>query len=278
MASKLENDCFMESPLSTMVSRKDAMRVWGFTEQDLRSLDNSAVLSVRRGQDGIFYTPIQLRSLRDHISETSRLDRDMIPEVVIRRQIPKSDLDLEHLRFFAKSGKLPGRKGPETYMYRKEDVQRCLAVEFITLEMRVPVHIQIEFPEPKYGLKLFGPLYGPSKLCYFGKDVAAILKLFDRFSTSSDAVHRTRSQDNITKHRATQDDNRVEEERSQDSRVEDRGSQDSMVENREFDSSWVEQEGSQDNRVELGGYQDNVVGQRGSESEDNIGIGLSGSY
>ena len=52
MASKLENgnivfirikvivmysahvsDCFMESPLSTMVSRKDDMRVWGFTEK-----------------------------------------------------------------------------------------------------------------------------------------------------------------------------------------------------------------------------------------------------
>ena len=72
----------------------------------------------------------------DHISETSKVDLDMIPEVVIRRlnliqlspactswcycrQIPRKDLDLESLRHFAERGKISGRKGPETYMYRK---------------------------------------------------------------------------------------------------------------------------------------------------------------
>ena len=165
----------------------------------------------------------------------------------------------------------------------------------VYLGSRVPVHIQIEFPEPKYGLKLFGPLYSPSKLCYFGKvilflkkflytlilkDVAAILKLFgSRSSTCPDAGHRTRSQDNISNHRATQD-SRAEQEGSHDSRVEDRGSQDSMVENIESEQEGsldisVEFEGSQDSRVELGGYQDNVLGHIGSD--ENIGSGLSGS-
>ena len=171
----------------------------------------------------------------------------------------------------------------------------------VYLGSRVPVHIQIEFPEPKYGLKLFGPLYSPSKLCYFGKvilflnnfflytlilkDVAAILKLFgSRSSTCPDAGHRTRSQDNISNHRATQD-SRAEQGGSPDSRVEDRGSQDSMVENIESDGRREEQEGSldisvefegsQDSRVELRGYQDNVLGHSGSD--ENIGSGLSGS-
>ena len=48
----------------------------------------------------------------------------------------------------------------------------------VYLGSRVPVHIQIEFPEPKYGLKLFGPLYSPSKLCYFGKVILFLNNFF----------------------------------------------------------------------------------------------------
>ena len=85
LVSRLESEVkSMKAPLPTMVPRRDAQRLWGFTEKDLKLIDSSAILSSKRGQRGIYYSELDLRALQDQIDMSSLVEPDMIPEVVIR--------------------------------------------------------------------------------------------------------------------------------------------------------------------------------------------------
>ena len=182
LVSRLESEVkSMKAPLPTMVPRRDAQRLWGFTEKDLKLLDSSAILSSKRGQRGIYYSELDLRALQDQIDMSSLVEPDMIPEVVIKRQLPMKALNLDMLRLFAIRGKQPRSKGKETFMYMKDEVERCLNVRFVTREMaeyvdyihqdKVPRMLQLELPDPQYGVKLSGDVYCQAKLCYFGERI-----------------------------------------------------------------------------------------------------------
>merc|ERR1719186_2160144 len=154
------------------------------SDKDLTLVDNSAYISSKWGQEGIFYPEAEMRALQQHLRDVSVVEPDMIPEVMIKRQVPKRKLHLEQLRLLAVRGKRPGQKGRETFFYKKEDVEKCLKLklisehdregtDFITFDKVSPI-LQLELPTPKLGMKVFCPVYSQAQLCYFPPEVETI--------------------------------------------------------------------------------------------------------
>lgn len=184
---KKEPSKVLAYPPDTFVVRRKAFRDWGLTEKDLKLLDESAYLSKKRGKEGVYYSRGDIRALFQHSKDTKLVTEDMIPEVVIKRSLPKKMVDLDRLRLRSVRGKKPRSRGRETYFYKKEDVEDCLSIRVIKDEQvgvdyipseRVPVILQLEMTPTKFGLVLPAPgqMSMKAELCYFQPQVGDLLR------------------------------------------------------------------------------------------------------
>jgi len=175
----------------TFVSITDAKRKYKLCDEDLQSLKGRAIVATKFGQEGIFYPLEDVESLKN--SKINPVTADMIPENLIRRQLPrdfKTAGMFERLRKFAATWELPGHvgtreghKGRPTYFYTKEVLKRELGLEVITEEMEegidylefssVLIEARAELSHPPLALNVGSPSER-AKRCYFREQVEHI--------------------------------------------------------------------------------------------------------
>lgn len=168
-------------PPSSFVTRREAFRKWGLNYKDLEALSAVAYVTKNQGQEGVYYPEAEIRALKQHIEDSAEVQPDMIPEVMIRRQVPKKKLKLEELRHMGVRGRKAGHKGRTTLYYKKKDVERCLDLKVITDKMqegvdyilfkKVPAMLTLQLPSPSLGIKTYGQVYNQAQLYYFRPDV-----------------------------------------------------------------------------------------------------------
>jgi len=154
-------------------------------------LKASAIVATKLGQEGIFYPLEDIQSLKN--SKINPVTADMVPENLIRRQLPrdfKTPGMFDRLRKFAATWELPGHvgtreghKGRPTYFYTKEVLKRELGIEVITEEMKegidylefssVLIEARAELNYPPLAINVGLPSER-AKRCYFREQVEHI--------------------------------------------------------------------------------------------------------
>ena len=87
----------------------------------------------------MFYSEADISALAQNRRDIAVVKEDMIPEVAIKRQLPKNKVNLQQLRLVSVRGKRPGNKGRETYFYKKEYVETRLNVRIISQEDQIGI-------------------------------------------------------------------------------------------------------------------------------------------
>ena len=81
------------------ISKSSAMRKEHLTSDDLEKIKASAIYGVRKGQEGIFYPPIDIKTLVFEKESLNKIDDEMLSEATILKQLPKGYFDREYLDY-----------------------------------------------------------------------------------------------------------------------------------------------------------------------------------
>ena len=118
------------------VSRWDAMRTYGLSTEVLKKLDRVAIMGRRRNKTvGLFY-PLEDVSMLAVEHRDRWVDKEMVPESRVKKQMDSKDVDLEELRIEGVWGRQRGRRGPECYWYSEETLERLLGVSVIPADWK----------------------------------------------------------------------------------------------------------------------------------------------
>jgi len=134
LVSEVRKDCNRNLAFipSGYISMTDALRKpYSLTEKDLESLRSLAVYGDKRGQQGIFYPPGEVRALSTAKKSSQDITENMISEATLVKQLPKILLDLKSLRPLGVKGSKPGHKGRQTTYYTIGDVQETLGLKVL---------------------------------------------------------------------------------------------------------------------------------------------------
>jgi len=194
------------------VSISEVTRKFNLSDDDLLPLKGAAVVATRYGQEGVFYPLEEIESLNS--SKINTVTADMIPENLIRRQLPRDSKFpgmFEKLRPFSSTWELPnhvgrreGHKGRPTYYYTQDVLKRELGLEVITKEMvegidylemtSVLIEVRAELSYPPLAINVGVPS-DRARRCYFREQVEYIgtrwNKKLTRKSTRCAAVQKS---------------------------------------------------------------------------------------
>jgi len=176
-------------PPAGYVTRTDAMRNFKLSEDDLSPINLEAVYSEKNGQGGIYYPVLAVEALELEKKEREEIDKAMLSEAAILRQVPKSHFEpnylegLAGLRNLGLRGSRDGHKGKSTLFYSVETVETYLKVRVVLptevegvdyIRMKnVPSGIQQDVSNPVLSIWAEGS-YGMAEFCYFDLQVSEI--------------------------------------------------------------------------------------------------------
>jgi len=186
---KKEKRRILAYPPAGYITRTDAMRNFKLSEDDLTPINPEAVYSEKNGQGGIYYPVLDVEALELKKKEHTEIDKSMLSEAAILRQVPKSHFEpnyregLAGLRKLGVRGSRDGHKGKSTLFYSVETVETYLKVRVVLptevegvdyMRMKnVPSEIQRDVANPVLSIWAEGS-YGMAEFCFFDLQVSEI--------------------------------------------------------------------------------------------------------
>lgn len=163
------------------VSRWEARRNPYFLKiQDLKKIDEVAILGKRHGTSGIFYPKEDVRILSQEINW---IPSSYISEARVLKQMKASTYDLDELRTVAVRGKIKGTRGLPTNYYSEENLFNMLGVSVIPekwIETRDYASISRypdgdEMADRRFALHKSGS-FRPAGIFYWGREATRLAR------------------------------------------------------------------------------------------------------